>query len=156
MTPHRMHLHGPWQYEWLSAEPFDFVVPRTGRVTMPCLWKSLFGEVAGKARFRRRFHKPTNLDQHEQVYIVLENIRGRVQISINDSVLGTADNPPTTLNYEITDSLKPFNELSVEIEFDPASTSLNIDSKPATLWEWVAIEIRTQTDDSSSNRTLQS
>ena len=150
MTPHRMHLHGPWQYEWLSAEPFDSVVPRTGRVTMPCQWKSLFGDVAGKARFRRRFHKPTNLEQHEQVFIVLEDVTGRVQVSINDSVLGTADNPQKTLDYEITDSLKPFNELSVEIEFDPASTSINEDSNSVTLWEWVAIEIRTQTYDVSS------
>lgn len=138
-----MHLHGPWQYEWLSAEPFDSVVPRTGRVKMPCKWKSLFGDAAGKVCFRRRFHKPTNLEPHERVYIVLEEIKGRVQISINDSVLGTADNPQQTLDYEITELLKPFNELSVEIEFDPASTSRKEDSTPVILWEWVAIEIRT-------------
>ena len=123
---------------------------------MPCKWKSLFGDVAGNVRFRRRFHKPTNLEQHEQVYIVLAELNGRVQISINDSVLGTVDNPEKTLDYEITQYLKPFNELHVEIEFDPASTSINEDSKPVTLWEWVAIEIRTQTDDLSSGTKLQS
>ena len=85
----------------------------------------MFGDVAGKACFRRRFHKPTNLEPHERVYIVLEEIKGRVQISINDSVLGTADNPQETIDYEITQYLKPFNELRVEIEFDPASTSIN-------------------------------
>ena len=150
-----MRLHGPWQYEWLSQDPSDSIVPRTGRVKIPIQWKSLFGDVAGKACFRRRFHKPTNLEAHERVYIVLEEIKGRVQISINDSVLGTADNPQETIDYEITEYLEPFNELSVEIEFDPAATSRKEDSTPVILWECVAIEIRTQTDDLSSKRTLQ-
>ena len=123
---------------------------RTGQVKMPCKWKSLFGDVAGNVRFRRRFHKPTNLEQHEQVYLVLEEVKGRVQISLNGSVLGTAENPDETIDFEITESLKPFNELSVEIEFDPASASFNEGSTPETLWEWVAIEIRCQTGDSSS------
>jgi hypothetical protein len=144
-----MHLHGPWQYEWLSAEPFDSVVSRTGRVKMPCNWKSLFGDMAGKARFLRRFHKPTNLEPHEQVYLVFEDIKGRIKISINDSVLGTADNSKETIGHEITEYLKPSNELSVEIEFDPAAASRTENSTPVSLWECVAIEIRSQTDDSS-------
>ena len=143
MKPHRMHLHGPWQYEWLSDAPFDQSRTRSGRVKIPDEWNTLFGDIAGKVLFRRRFHKPTNLEQHEHVYLIIVKLKGRVRISVNDVLLGAAQNPDETLDFEITDLLKPANELSLEIEYDSVSTASESDSKQFSLWESVAIEIRT-------------
>lgn len=149
---HRMHLKGPWHYEWLG-NPFRPTgkknstqspreVPLTGRVKLPASWQELFGAVSGRTRFRRRFHCPTNLDSHEHVFVVFDGIGGTAEISVNGNQLGTVADGPQREGFDITDLLQPANELFVEITFDAESST----DRPGGLWAPVALEIRSQRD----------
>ncbi len=150
-TPHRMHLRGPWEYEWLhgpgvapgvdradSSAPFA----KTGRVKLPGSWQSQFGAVAGAVRFRRHFHRPTNLEPHERVVIAFDGIGGTARVWLNGRALDPTDrfiaeDAPELLRYEITGLLANANELVVEIDFDATATG----ESPGGLWGPVAIEV---------------
>lgn len=139
MLPHRMHLKGPWQYEWLG--PSDALPPDVepaGRLKMPAEWRTSFGSAAGTARFRRRFNRPTNLDADERVFVVLDGVGGTGEARLDDRRLGTVDGAQGSAAFDVTDLLKPANELVVELEFDPAVD----ESVRGGLWGPVAIEIR--------------
>ena len=143
MPIHRIQLKGPWEYEWLSpgsgplgrtdGNPHS---ERTGRVTMPADWVSLFGELSGTVRFRRRFHRPTNLDPHERVFVAFAAIGGTGTVSVNGTEIGRLSTSSEVQRFEMTNVLKPFSELTVELEF-----VLERDGQPGGLWSVVAIEI---------------
>ena len=169
--PHRIHLKGPWEYEWrdrpcpptgeglpaVSSAPdgpasrlrrlpvhrgSDRINAGTtnapaGRVKMPADWESLFGRQAGRVVFRRRFHRPTNLDPNERVLLVFEGVGGIARVELNGQALGTATDRETRTAFEITELLQPGNEISVDIEFDPVTSP----SRRGGLWGPVAIEI---------------
>ena len=142
MLPHRMNLKGPWKYEWLSEQSETAVAfPTSGKIKMPQDWRSTFGEEPGRVRFSRVFHRPTNLNPQESVYIVMDGIGGASQISVNDVQLGIHSDSVENVSFEVTDLLRPTNELIVEVEFDPQSN----DSVPGGLWAAVGIEIRSKT-----------
>lgn len=113
MTTHRINLRGPWDYE------FDGGV--SGTQAMPREWRTLFNDRAGTATFRRKFHRPTNLDPHERVLIVFTEVAGSGRVSINGDHVGEFTAHGELVDFEITKLLKPFNELTVEIAFDPAA-----------------------------------
>jgi beta-galactosidase/beta-glucuronidase len=136
MSNHRIHLKGPWQCEWLS--PTDVPAASIQRVKMPIDWRSVFGEQAGRVVLRRKFHKPTNLDADETVFVVFDGISGRGDVRLDDQILGPVEETVTTLSFEITALLQPTNELLVELDFDPHR---NPDTDGG-LWGPVAIEIR--------------
>lgn len=147
MQPHRMHLRGPWQYEWLSAQPGTFDAPKlqeppsiaeSGRVKMPASWESLFGDISGRVRFRRRFHRPTNLDANEQVWIVFDGIGGSGQVLINGERLAEFGDRQTSLEFDVTRRLSVSNELVVDLEHSADQRG----ARPGGLWGLVAIEIR--------------
>ncbi|MGH7129010.1 MAG: NRDE family protein, partial [Planctomycetaceae bacterium] len=80
---HRIHLRGPWDYEWLSTSADSRIaVAPAGRMKMPASWRDRFGEAAGTVRFRRRFHRPTNLEPRERVFLVFDGIGGRGSVSL--------------------------------------------------------------------------
>lgn len=129
-----MHLKGPWE---VLAAPGSEPFPETRTVTMPQSWRMLFGSQTGTVRFRRAFHRPTNLDPHETVWIVLTQVGGTGQLWLNDQPCGTFD--PATASpprFEITPHLKPRNHLTVEVTFDPGSTNAD-----GGLYGAVALEI---------------
>lgn len=136
MPTHRIHLKGPWQYEWLGAGDAHLPFPRSGRVTMPADWQSLFGERSGTARFTRRFHRPTNLEPHERVLLAFDGVGGAARIALNGRSLGVIDAPARSARFVVTEFLSLNNELAVELRFDPDRCG-----QPGGLWGPVAIEI---------------
>lgn len=139
MNSHRIHLKGPWQYHWLAPEDSASVFPvPAGTVTMPCDWQSLFGDVAGTVQFRRRFHRPTNLESHETVMIVLTEVRGEGAISLNGKVLGQVEGTGGAAEFDITASMIPFNQLVIDLRFDPSLAQGN----RGGLYGPVALDIR--------------
>lgn len=142
MPSHRINLRGPWDYSWRpsASNDADRDAPLTGTVTMPQDWQSLFGVVAGKAVFRRRFHCPTNLDANERVYLVATEIRGAGVVKLNEETLGRFDESDQSVTVEVTNRLNSFNHLCVEIEFDPRGES----NLRAGLYGVVALEIRSE------------
>lgn len=127
---HRMHLKGPWHYEWIDG-PYDGQRPDqfpsgqdspllTGsRVKMPTSWQSAFRQKSGCIRFSRRFQRPTNLDDNERVHIAFDGIGGHAIIAINNEEIGRLSDSNDTNSFDITEKLKPSNELTVELTFSP-------------------------------------
>ena len=142
-----MHLKGPWQYEWLDGPSGSGHVPDDDatldsplltdfRVRMPCSVLETFGNVSGRILFRRRFQKPTNLDDNEQVHIAFDGIGGRADIAVNGQALGSLTTNPKTVSFDMTKLLEPSNELTVEL-------TITADDDPSTggLFKPVAVEI---------------
>jgi hypothetical protein len=145
MPVHRIHLKGPWEFAWLGAENSHGAnVATSGRVQMPCEWRSIFGDRGGRGRFSRRFHRPTGLEPGDVVRIVFAGIGGAATIGLNGEPLiprregTTSPTPePDSLACDVSLLLQPANRLVVEVEFDPG---LNTDARGG-LWGPVAIEI---------------
>lgn len=147
---HRMHLKGPWQYEWLDGPYGSGQVPEDDatldsplltdfRVRMPCSVLEAFGNVSGRILFRRRFQKPTNLDETEQVHIAFDGIGGRADIAVNGQALGSLTNNPKTVSFDMTKLLETSNELTVEL-----TITENKDQSTGGLFKPVAVEIHRQ------------
>jgi len=132
---HRILLRGPWQCEWLEG-PEPALAEEPSAVRMPVSWQDAFGSVAGRVRFRRRFHSPTNLEPEEHVVLAFEALGGMAEISVNGTSIASVDQPEDILRCDVTELLRPFNDLTVDICFDARSTD-----RPGGLWKPVAIEI---------------
>lgn len=141
MSSHRIHLKGPWEYHWSPPESANSKDAAEGSVNMPRDWHSLFGDRAGTAQFRRPFHRPTNLDSHEQVFIVLTEVRGDGTIFLNDIDVGMIHGIGRPVEFEVTSLLKSFNQLMINLHFDPVSSA----GAPGGLFGAVALDIRSQT-----------
>jgi hypothetical protein len=135
-SPHQIRLRGPWTVYGPGAELPDSV-PET--IHLPAGWRTLFGEHAGRARFVRRFNRPTNLGDEERVCIVLADTGGAVTLHVNgESVESATGTDSAAMTFDITSRLQPHNELEIEIEFDP----LQHPDAAGGLWRPVTIEIR--------------
>jgi beta-galactosidase/beta-glucuronidase len=144
---HRMHLKGPWFYEWLDGPhgdnsnedgdaTLDSPLLSDSRVRMPSSMNDSFGKVSGRVVFRRRFQRPTNLEDNERVHIAFDGIGGRADVAVNGHPLGSLENNAETVSFDMTDLLEPSNELTVDL-----TISWSDDQKPGGLYESVAIEI---------------
>lgn len=145
---HRMHLKGPWDYEWVegptgsasSAEDEDMTMDSplltNFRVRMPSSIQEAFGNMSGRVVFRRRFQKPTNLDSNERVHIAFDGIGGRADISVNGTTLGSLSNNSETVSFDMTEVLEHSNELAVDL-----TIVWDEDVEPGGLFQPVAVEI---------------
>ena len=137
--PHQIRLRGPWQVAWLGDDSPENAVPSFDTVYLPESWVELFGDADGRALFRRRFNRPSNLDPHERVGILLTDIRGEAIVRCNSSEITPADDAPSLQRYDVTDVLQDFNVLDIEIVCRPSA----IPEKDSGLWRPVLLEIRT-------------
>lgn len=140
---HRIHLRGPWDYEWLdgphspassisSVVKPDLLLPDQ-RIRMPADWFAAFGAVIGRVRFRRRFHAPTGLGPEDRVCLICDGLTGTGTVTMNSEQLGPAQqNEP----IEITARLQRFNELLIDL----AVTAPDAQGRSG-LWGPVALEI---------------
>ena len=145
---HRMHLKGPWDYEWVEgptgsaslAEDEDMTMDSplltNFRVRMPSSVQEAFGNISGRVIFRRRFQKPTNLDSNERVHIAFDGIGGRAEVSVNGKTLGSLSNNSETVSFDMTEALEQSNELAVDL-----TIVWNDDVEPGGLFQPVAVEI---------------
>jgi hypothetical protein len=132
---HRMHLKGPWEFEPVAGDH----PPPAGRVKLPQSWEDTWGEFRGAIRYRRRFHRPTNLDPHERVWIVFDGMGGSAQVAVNSRQLGVIlPGAPFPARFEVTPLLQANNELVVDVAFGGDV------SGPGGLWAPVAIEITSE------------
>ena len=140
MPVHKMTLRGPWELQWLKpTNPTDGSdSAETLRVKMPSDWQSQFGDKAGTVSFKRHFHKPTNLDDNESVFVVLTGFGGNGVASLNGESLGQITDTGDPVEFEVIQRLKPGNQLGLELEFDPGSAG----NSPGGLWGPVVLEIR--------------
>lgn len=152
MSVHRIRLAGPWDYRWLSDDvhcslgdfprdiiPLEDATDRSGgSVKMPCDWTTLFGPRAGCASFKRKFHRPTNLESHERVAIQLTGVGGEGLIVLNGKTV-LCFKEAKAVEVDVTESLRPFNTVDVLLRFVPEA-----EGKIGGLYDSVFLEIRSQ------------
>jgi hypothetical protein len=144
---HRIRLRGPWRYEPLAhARPDGALgigrssesLPAAGTARFPATWEELLGEFRGRVSFRRRFHRPNNLEPDERVFVVLENVALTGAVSVNGQSLGALDPRTRGFSADVTDLLSGNDELHIELEW----TGETSEQAGVPLWTTAAIEIR--------------
>jgi hypothetical protein len=118
-------------------------LPRAGTVRLPASWQELFGDFRGRARFKRKFHPPSNLDRSTRLFIVLDHVEGSGTVLLNSQTIGAIEPGRTSARFEITGGLQLNNELEVELEF--TETDRN---RPGGLPGPVILEIQESADHS--------
>jgi hypothetical protein len=104
-------------------------------MTLPCRWsEGGLTDFAGRARYRRSFGIPRQLDDYERVWITFNAAKTTAEVWLNGQLLGrnkAADDP---FEFEVTSLLQERNELIVEVESDDVNGGL---------YGEVALEVRT-------------
>ena len=90
------------------------------------------------ATFSRRFHRPTNLEPHERVFLVFDGIGGEGRITLNNEPLGQVELTDRPIECEVTSRLLAFNQVDVALQFTPSDTV----PSQGGLYGTVALEIR--------------
>ena len=95
---HVIRLRGPWEYEplvrvWIDASgarrESRESLPAAGRAHLPADWGLTLGpDFRGRVRYTRRFGLPTNLEPHEEVWLVVEGVDYFGSLALNDTPLG--------------------------------------------------------------------
>ena len=127
--PHVIRLRGPWELQPLERDPppGDSETKGSGvisektpdpfvvRVTVPGDWgESLGGDFCGRARYQRRFNRPTNLTSAERVWLVLEAVDYQADLTLNGHPLG-AMRSLQPARFDITAALELSNLLTVDV-----------------------------------------
>ncbi len=133
---HTIRLRGPWELTPLATTQQQEMLPgdepqgfASESVTqqMPAAWDAVLPDYCGTVRYTRRFGKPTNLEVHERVRLVLDQIAGSAVVLLNGKKV------PDT--FFITELLGERNLLQIDVtQLDP--------NQPAGLVGEVRLEIR--------------
>jgi hypothetical protein len=111
---HVIRLRGPWELVTV-AEHAPSAAVGSQRVQMPCDLAELLGpEFQGQVRLVRPFNRPTNLDPHERVYLVLEGLSASAALVLNGAAL-IFEAADSTARVEITPHLALHNRLEVSL-----------------------------------------
>ncbi|HVX61650.1 MAG TPA: hypothetical protein VHC19_13640, partial [Pirellulales bacterium] len=132
--PHVIRLRGPWEFEVLSgadSAACEDAPARatTGKARLPCDWSETLGRAfRGRVRYRRRFNRPTGLDSHERVWLVVEGVDAFGQATLNGQALGEVRGYALPASFDVTELLAPNNELLLDVELPadaaPASNAV--------------------------------
>jgi hypothetical protein len=91
---------------------------------LPSDWGATLGSVfRGRVRYRRRFNRPTGLDAHERVWLVVEGADPRAGVRVNDDDLGDIQGYALVGEFDVTGLLKATNELTLEVELTDAEVN---------------------------------
>jgi hypothetical protein len=128
--PHIIRLRGPWELQPLARyvggddplreETRD--LPPGGKVSVPGDWGELLGpDFIGRARYTRRFNRPTNLQPDQRVWLALDGVDPRANVALNGRPIGQAQGYQATTRFDITAALQEHNVLAVEVCMPGAS-----------------------------------
>lgn len=134
---HRIRLKGPWDVLPPHSATHEFE-----RHSMPISWRELFGETPGTAVFRRNFHTPSGLSAKDRVLIYVPPGTGLLtEFQVNQVALPSLAPQhlwrQNSIQFEVTNQLGEFNQLTFAITFDPSQHP----KIPGGLWESVSLEI---------------
>src|SRR5262249_11540516 len=109
-------------------------LPPAQQMTLPCRWaEGGLTDFAGRVRHVRSFGYPSRIDAHERLWLTFAGAESAAEVWLNGRHLGRHDNSREPFEFEVTEILKPRNELVVEVE----SAAPN-----GGLWGEVALEVR--------------
>jgi hypothetical protein len=148
--PHVIRLRGPWEFEVLEREAASCAespAKLTGKATLPCDWSDALGaDFRGQVRYRRRFNRPSGLDPHERVWLVIEGVDAFGSATLNGRALGEIRGYALPASFDVTNLLGSGNELKVDVELPPVLPSGNLrpgaEGRPGGPIGEVRLEIR--------------
>jgi hypothetical protein len=92
-------------------------LPPPGRVHLPADWGATLGqEFRGRVRYVRRFGLPTNLEPHEQVWLVIDGVDCFGTLSLNGQPLGELVGYQQPKEFDVRRLLADRNLLTLDIE----------------------------------------
>ncbi len=123
---HTIRLRGPWQLEPVkrfipqfdgSYRPIEDNLPSSARAKMPADWCETVGpDFLGVVRYSRNFNRPTNLEEHERVWLVVEPPRSCGRVRVNGEFLGYVRFDSAAGRFDITRLLKEHNSVGIDVE----------------------------------------
>jgi len=117
--PHTIRLRGPWEFE-VAESASASTSPRSGKAKLPCDWSETLGrEFRGLVRYRRRFNRPSGLDPHERVWLIVEGVDAFGSATLNGRALGEVRGYALPASFDVTDLLAQGNELLLDVELPP-------------------------------------
>lgn len=134
---HSIRLRGPWE---LSLPGSDQPL----RVDMPATWESLLAltepaaPLPSPARLVRRFGKPTGLEAHDRLHLVIDGASADLQVELNGQPLGRIPTSQDSCSFEITALLNSRNELLFLL---PIPSRELAREENALLWQDVRLDI---------------
>ena len=69
--------------------------------------------------YTRRFNRPTNLEPHDRVWLVVEGVDARGLVGSIVSILGAIDGYALPAEWDITEFLQPSGIVLIEVEVPP-------------------------------------
>jgi hypothetical protein len=136
---HSIRLRGPWELRpFVAASSSSAMLPGGDPLgfagdaitqQLPAGWDAVLPGFRGTVRYMRRFGKPTNLETHERVWLVVGDVAGvAAAIELNGEKVSDTF-------FDITDLLRERNLLQIDVtQTDP--------EQPAGLMGEVRLEIR--------------
>ena len=128
---HTIRLRGPWQMEPLAATSADGrgqgapdasrpELPPAARVKLPIARAAVLPvDFFGRVRFVRRFQRPTGLEPHETVRLVLDTPWTVGIVTLNERPLESETTDGARSEWNITERLADANVVMVELEYRP-------------------------------------
>ena len=125
LYPHAIRLRGPWELA-IDDQPWA-----DERVTLPDgLPRVLEAHAGRKLRLRRWFNLPTNLEAHEQVWLVIEPPPADIAATLNQQPV-LLDRIGSHLEAVVTALLTDRNELVIGVQSNtPFDVRLEIRNEP--------------------------
>ncbi len=91
------------------------VRPPAGTARLPAPWRDVVGDYQGHVEFRRKFHRPTNLDVEERVCLEFDGVGGEGFVIINGQPLGPLHCTASRQSLDVTDYLVGNDELIITL-----------------------------------------
>ncbi|HEV3024990.1 MAG TPA: hypothetical protein VGX76_21095 [Pirellulales bacterium] len=135
--PHAIRLRGPWNYEVLTRTALNeqghrpdaaAALAPVGRTILPADWGATLGrEFRGRVRYRRRFNRPSGLEGHERVWLVVEGADACASATMNGRELGAVLGYALGAEFHVTGLFEASNELALDVELpDVAARGVTI------------------------------
>src|SRR4051794_40863660 len=120
---HTIRLRGPWLVEPsvrfalpLSSREIHPLVPPPTQQKMPGDWsESVNADFFGIVRYVRSFGRPTGLEPHDSVWLVVEPPRSSGSVQLNGQFLGTVRIGEPPGRFEIISLLEERNQLVIHV-----------------------------------------
>jgi hypothetical protein len=134
---HTIRLRGPWELTPLLAETLHEMLPggeplgfAAGTITqqLPAAWDTVLPGFRGTVRYTRRFGKPTNLEAHERVWLIVSDVAGVAKLELNGEKVSDT-------SFDVTDRLQERNLSQIDVTQTDSA-------QPAGLLGEVRLEIR--------------
>lgn len=108
---HTIRLRGPWEYRRVDDTNLPFE-----RLKLPADWSSVCRDTTSSSsfEFRRSFHRPTGIEENDNVSIVLSQLPSATAI-LNGQPLGTTSDDGSA-RLPIASLLADRNELQVLVD----------------------------------------